>query len=46
MFAVLLSVLFLYQQQMLSALMLSLLVLRMCFTFGALIPTGVGTLLV
>jgi hypothetical protein len=62
-FGVLLSVLFLYQQQMLPALMLSLpllallfplyraefllgFVLGMCFTFGVLIPIGVGTLVV
>lgn len=62
-FGVLLSVLFLYQQQLLPALMLSLpllalmfplyraecllgFVLGMCFTFGVLIPTGVGTLVV
>ena len=63
-FGVLLSVLFVYQQQqMLSGLMLSLpvlalilplyraefllgFVLGMCFTFGALIPAGVGTLVV
>lgn len=63
-FGVLLSVLFVYQQQqMLSGLMLSLpvlalifplyraefllgFVLGMCFTFGVLIPIGVGTLVV
>lgn len=63
-FGILLSVLFLYQQQqMLSGLMLSLpllalifplyraefllgFVLGMCFTFGVLIPIGVGTLVV
>ena len=63
-FGVLLSVLFLYQQQhILSGLMLSLpvlalifplyraefllgFVLGMCFTFGVLIPIGVGTLVV
>ncbi len=63
-FGVLLSVLFLYQQQqILSGLMLSLpvlalifplyraefllgFVLGMCFTFGALIPIGFGTLVV
>lgn len=63
-FGILLSVLFVYQQQqILSGLMLSLpvlalifplyraefllgFVLGMCFTFGALIPAGVGTLVV
>lgn len=63
-FGVLLSVLFVYQQQqMLSGLMLSLpvlalifplyraefllgFVLGMCFTFGVLIPIGVGTIVV
>ena len=62
-FGVLLSVLFVYQQQMLPGLMLSLpvlallfplyraecllgFVLGMCVIFGALIPTGVGTLVV